>query len=163
VRGRAGRHAYAQQPQEDLGDLTYERNLLEENRPHFRGDCLPGGRNAARPCPYARCRHNLLVDIIPNPSGGAPRVYENFPGVPPQDLVATCVLDVVDEIGEFDREALLKELGGRDTQDDSLALEQVGRLMNITRERVRQVQVEGLVALRVAFTGAKRLPKPETD
>jgi len=161
VRGRAGRHAYAQQPQEDLGDLTYETNLLEERKPYRRGDCLPGGHNAQRPCLYARCRHNLLVDIIPNPSGGAPRVYENFPGVPPQDLVATCVLDVVDEIGEFDREALLKELGGRDTQDDSLALEQVGKLMNITRERVRQVQVEGLVALRIGLMDARRPPEPE--
>lgn len=51
--------------------------------PRTRGDCLPGGLNAARPCPWADCRHHLYS---------------------PE---RSCVLDVVDERGPL----TLEEIG----------------------------------------------------
>lgn len=31
-------------------------------QPRTRADCLPGGRNAARPCRWLTCRHSLAAD-----------------------------------------------------------------------------------------------------
>jgi hypothetical protein len=33
--------------------------LVVDGRSMVRGDCLPGGRNAARPCPYLQCSYVL--------------------------------------------------------------------------------------------------------
>lgn len=101
-------------------------------RPQTRGDCLEGGMNAARPCPYVGCRHHLYLDVNP----GDRSIKLNFPGLDLEDLPATCVLDVVDEM----RQAGLKEVSIPDTQ----------RHMNLwSEERVRQITTEALEKLRV--------------
>lgn len=46
--------------------------------PRTRGDCLAGGRNAARPCGWLVCRHNIAAE--PGWSGGD-----------------SCALDVADQ------------------------------------------------------------------
>lgn len=98
-------------------------------RPRTRGDCA----GIPRPCPYVSCRFNLALDVTAN--GG---IKVNFPIVvdgmvePDWDnMPASCALDVADE-------------GPR-------TLSRVGELMNLTRERVRQVKDMCNARLREAY------------
>lgn len=81
-------------------------------RPRTRGDCKDG----YRPCPFVSCRYHLYLDV--QPETGSVKI--NFPGLEPDQLSQTCALDVADAGGA--------------------TLEEVGRLMNLTRERVRQIE-----------------------
>jgi Sigma-70, region 4 len=94
---------------------------LDATRPKVRGDCAEG----ERPCPYVSCKFNLYVDV--NPRTGS--VKMNFPDKELWELAETCALDVADRAG--------------------ITLEEVGVIMNLTRERVRQLEMRGLTKLRV--------------
>jgi hypothetical protein len=61
-------------------------------RPKTRGDCLEGGSNAQRPCPYFSCRHHLGIEI--NPLNGA--IKFNFATVEVDEMPETCALDIAD-------------------------------------------------------------------
>jgi hypothetical protein len=90
-------------------------------RPSSRGEC----REELRPCPWVACKHHLYLDI--NPETGSIKI--NFPDLEPWELKHTCALDVA-------------ERGG-------ITLEEVGEIMNLTRERIRQVEVRGLLKLKM--------------
>ncbi len=90
-------------------------------RPTSREEC----RGDARPCPWVACKHHLYLDI--NPETGSIKI--NFPDLEPWELKHTCALDVA-------------ERGG-------ITLEEVGEIMNLTRERIRQVEVRGLLKLKM--------------
>ena len=90
-------------------------------RPTSRGEC----REEIRPCPWVACKHHLYLDI--NPETGSIKI--NFPELEPWELKHTCALDVA-------------ERGG-------ITLEEVGEIMNLTRERIRQVEVRGLLKLKM--------------
>lgn len=92
----------------------------EHERPLTRGDCLEGGSNAERPCPFVSCVHHLYLDV--SERSGAIKL--NFPDQEPWDLPETCALDIVDRGG--------------------VTLEEVGGIMNLTRERVRQLENRAL-------------------
>jgi hypothetical protein len=94
--------------------------ILEYDRPNTRVDC----REGERPCLYVSCRYHLYLDV--NPVTGSIKI--NFPDKEPWELADTCALDVA-------------ERGG-------ITLEEVGEIMNLTRERIRQVEVSGLDKLR---------------
>jgi sigma-70-like protein len=89
-------------------------------RPRTRADC--GAE--ARPCPWVACKHHLYLDI--NPETGSIKI--NFPDREPWELEHTCALDVAD--------------AGAKTLDE------IGEITNLTRERIRQVEVRGLLKLR---------------
>jgi hypothetical protein len=89
-------------------------------RPKTRAACAGG----PRPCPFVGCKFHLFLDV--KPATGA--ITFNFPGAELEDLAETCALDVADRGG--------------------VTLESVGALMNLTRERVRQVGTAGLLVLR---------------
>src|SRR3989454_1214264 len=109
---------------------------MEASRPKSRADCA----TAARPCPYVSCKFNLYVDV--NPRTGS--VKMNFPDKELWELSETCALDVADRAG--------------------ITLEEVGVIMNLTRERVRQLEMRGLAKLRViADDEAPRLTDDEDD
>jgi hypothetical protein len=96
------------------------------DRPQTRGDCLEGGINAQRPCPWAGCRHHLLTTI--NPQTGSVTLIFGHDDV--TRLKSTCALDVVDEHG-------------------GLTLGEVGDLLGeVSRERIRQIE---MLALRRAL------------
>lgn len=97
-----------------------ERAELEARRPRTRGDCAAG----VRPCPWVGCKHHLYLDV--NPRTGSLKL--NLPELEPWELVDTCSLDVADHGGA--------------------TLETVGGHMNLTRERVRQVELTALHELR---------------
>ena len=90
-------------------------------RPTTRAEC----REEMRPCPWVACKHHLYLDI--NPETGSIKI--NFPDLEPWELSHTCALDVA-------------ERGG-------ITLEEVGEIMNLTRERIRQVEVRGLLKLKM--------------
>jgi len=89
-------------------------------RPLTRGDCAGG----ARPCPWVSCKHHLYLDV--NPETGSIKL--NFPDLELENMRDTCALDVADRGG--------------------ITLEEVGEILNLTRERIRQVEVRGLLKLR---------------
>jgi len=103
---------------------------LEATRPKVRADCAVG----PRPCPYVSCKFNLYVDV--NPRTGS--VKMNFPDKELWEIADTCALDVADRGG--------------------ITLEEVGAIMNLTRERVRQLETRGLIKLRVIADDEPRNP-----
>lgn len=96
-------------------------------RPKTRADCLPGGDNAERPCPFASCRHHLALDVDHR---GHMKI--NHPATDVADLRESCVLDIADRGGA--------------------TLHEVGEIMNITRERIRQL--EGIAMRRLLARAA---------
>lgn len=102
-------------PDEPLDDVDYWR-------PQTRADCLAGGENAERPCPFVGCRHHLGLHLtirgLVRPV--RPEVLAGELG----GLAETCSLDVA-EAGTH-------------------SLEECGQLLGCTRERVRQISNRGL-------------------
>ncbi len=92
-----------------------------EARPRVRGDCQGA---AQRPCPWVGCKHHLYLDV--NPKTGS--ITINFPDLEPWELQQTCSLDLATGNG--------------------ITLEEVGEHMNITRERVRQIEVRALLKVK---------------
>ncbi len=95
---------------------------IEAGRPRWRADCV----DSPRPCLYISCKHHLYLDV--NPQTGSVKL--NFPDKEIWELAETCALDVADRGG--------------------ITLEEVGAIMNLTRERIRQVESRGLYKLRIA-------------
>ncbi len=103
---------------------------MEERRPRSRADCAGG----QRPCMFISCKHHLYLDV--NPSTGSIKL--NFPDREVWELDETCALDVADRGG--------------------ITLEEVGTIMNLTRERIRQVETRGLLKLRAIAEDEPRSP-----
>ena len=97
--------------------------ILDDERPHTRAGC----RGGARPCLWVSCRFHLFLDV--NQETGAVKI--NFPHLEPWQLPETCALD-------------LAERGG-------LTLEEIGALLNVSRERARQLEQSGLGKLKTAL------------
>lgn len=93
-------------------------------RPRTRGDCADG----PRPCPWVACRFHLFLDALETGS-----VKINFPKLDVDEIPATCALDVADEGG--------------------VTLDVLGQLVNVTRERARQIQDRALAKLEQATKG----------
>ena len=94
--------------------------VVDYDRPKTRVECV----SSPRPCLYVACKYHLYLDV--NPETGSIKI--NFPDLEPWELEETCALDVA-------------ERGG-------VTLEEVGDILNLTRERVRQLEVTGLEKLR---------------
>lgn len=97
---------------------------VDVERPTTRGDC----KDSQRPCPWVSCSHHMYLDI--NAATGS--IKFNFPDKEPWELDHTCSLDLAD-------------IGG-------LTLEAVAAKINLTRERVRQIEVKAFNMARTAFT-----------
>jgi hypothetical protein len=88
-------------------------------KPRTRAECASG----ERPCPFVSCKHHLYLDV----SARTGAIKLNFPDLEVWEMSETCALDVADRGGT--------------------TLEEVGAIMNLTRERIRQVEVKGLAKL----------------
>ena len=104
--------------------------LEDPDRPRTRGEC----KEDVRPCPYVSCKHHLYLDV--NPETGSIKL--NFPDLEVWEMAETCSLDVADRGG--------------------ITLEEVGEILNLTRERIRQVEVRGLLKLKMVGPGEEPLP-----
>jgi hypothetical protein len=101
-------------------------------RPQSRAECADG----PRPCMFISCKHHLYLDV--NPTTGSIKL--NFPDKEVWELEETCALDVADRGG--------------------ITLEEVGTIMNLTRERIRQVETRGLLKLRAITEDEPRSVPP---
>jgi len=88
-------------------------------KPETRAQCIDG----PRPCPYVSCSHHLFLDI----SSKTGAIKMNFPDLDIWEMGESCAIDVADRGGT--------------------TLEDVGAIMNLTRERIRQVEVRALAKL----------------
>lgn len=98
----------------ELGRILYPD--ADHQRPTTRAECVDG----PRPCPYVSCAHHLFLDV----SAKTGAIKLNFPDLDPDELQESCALDVADRGG--------------------VSLEEVGAIMNVTRERIRQLEVRAL-------------------
>lgn len=101
----------------EIGRMLYPE--VDYWKPRTRGECADG----PRPCPYVSCQHHLYIDV--SPRTGAIKL--NFPDLEVWEMGESCALDVADRGGT--------------------TLEDVGAIMNLTRERIRQVEVKALAKL----------------
>ena len=101
-----------------LGRMLYP-DVEDVVKPTTREECAQG----QRPCPFVSCKHHLYLDA----SGRTGAIKLNFPDLEVWEMTESCALDVADRAGT--------------------TLEEVGAIMNLTRERVRQVEVQGLAKL----------------
>jgi hypothetical protein len=137
----------------ELGRLLFPEQPGEDYvRPTTRAECKDG----PRPCPFVSCTHHLYLDV--QPRTGAIKL--NFPDLEVEDMTHSCALDVADQGGS--------------------TLEDIGAIMNLTRERIRQVEVRAMARAQAAKetfalrdfadegpVGKRRLPmlveRPEDD
>lgn len=86
-------------------------------RPRTRGDCA----QVPRPCPYVACKYSLYLDVSATGS-----IILNFPHLEPGEMPAdrSCALD-------------LAERG-------AMTLERIAVVTNLTRERIRQVEMKAM-------------------
>lgn len=118
-----------------------------EPRPLTFAECERRGIGTIEsPCAYVSCRWNLALDVD-NRTGS---IKVNFPGAVVDGAIdvslipATCALVIADS--------------------DGLTLEQVGEILNLTRERVRQIETKGLQQIaELARLAALQDDHDETD
>jgi hypothetical protein len=101
----------------EIGRLLYPEQDYE--KPKSRSECVEG----IRPCPFVSCKHHLFLDV----SSRTGAIKLNFPDLEVWEMNETCALDIADRGGT--------------------TLEEVGAIMNLTRERIRQVEVKALAKL----------------
>jgi hypothetical protein len=89
------------------------------DRPRTRGECF----QVPRPCPHVSCSYNLYLDVDER-SG---QLKLNSPGLDPDEVSLSCALDVAG--------------------DGPRSLEEVGELLGVSRERIRQIEEVALSKL----------------
>lgn len=97
-----------------------EADRVHATRPLSRGECEGG----PRPCPFVSCKHNLFLSV----HEGNGNIKLEHGGLEPWEVQESCTLDVADRGG--------------------LTLEEVGKILNLTRERVRQLEDRSLARLK---------------
>lgn len=99
--------------------VVQDRDVADLKRPATRAACA----EAERPCPFVSCEHHLYLEATK--SG---KIRFTFPDLEPWELTESCALDVADR--------------------DGTSAEVVADMLNLTRERVRQLEVGALAKLR---------------
>lgn len=87
-------------------------------RPRTRAECV----DLPRPCPFVGCKHNLYMNVKPD-TGTIRWNYD----CEPLEMETSCALDVAARGG--------------------MSLEDTGKIIGITRERVRQIEEVALAKL----------------
>lgn len=108
-----------------LGLLLYPPGEDLGRRPATRAGCA----SLARPCVHVSCHHNLYLDV--NPRSGSIKL--NFPDLEPEQMGCSCALDVAD--------------------NGPATLDKVGEAMNLTRERIRQIEVKAMARAKLGREG----------
>lgn len=101
----------------EIGRMLFPETDYE--KPRQREACQVG----IRPCPFVSCKYHLYLDV----SARTGAIKLNFPDLEVWEMQESCSLDIADRGGT--------------------TLEDVGAIMNLTRERIRQVEVKALAKL----------------
>lgn len=113
----------------DRGRMEYperEHPRAGHGKPPALGECRERGLGTSSPCPYVSCRYHLAVAVQANGS-----LRRSYPDREVDEIPETCTLAAADRGG--------------------LTLDEVGARLNLTRERVRQIELAGLANLRAAL------------
>lgn len=94
-------------------------------RPTTRAECP----DDSAPCPWVSCKWHLYVDV--HPTTGS--IKYNFPGLEAGELEETCAM--------------------RRAERGASTLEDIGAVLNVTRERARQMQDAALARLQGRLAG----------
>jgi hypothetical protein len=88
------------------------------DRPKTRSDCA----GVSRPCPYVACKYSLYLDVSETGS-----IILNFPHLEPGEMPAdrSCALDLAEH--------------------GAMTLEEIAVVTNLTRERIRQIELKALI------------------
>lgn len=103
-----------------------DRGVQPEAVPDYERPRTRGECPVERPCPYAGCRYHLYTEVT---DCGSLVIFKHLEV---WEMDETCALDVA-------------ERGGR-------TLEEVGLVMGLTRERVRQIELDALARVKAALT-----------
>ena len=117
---------------EPLTLADYE--ILDEVRPRTLADCMEGGRNAARPCPWVGCRAHLATSqMIEAGKTVDPTALDDEPFDPDiLRMAETCVFDWIAKRGGSG----MAEYG------------EIADALNVTEARAHQIADEGLRKIR---------------
>jgi hypothetical protein len=88
-------------------------------KPKTRGDCIDG----PRPCPWVSCKYHLYLEVKPSGRLVVPR-----PEVDLEEMEFTCALDAA--------------------EDHTLTLDEISVYYQVSRERIRQIEMGALRKLR---------------
>lgn len=97
--------------------------LARAARPVTRGDC----EDADRPCPWLGCRHHLGLEVAIQHGAITSLSYRDL-----EPTAETCALDVAKR---------------------PRTLDEIADLLGVSRERVRQIEVEAMIAFKRATKG----------
>lgn len=95
----------------ELGGILYPEDT-KPKRPKTRAECV----NGPRPCAFVSCSYHLYLDV----SIRTGAIKMNFPDMEVWEITESCTLDVAER--------------------DGVTLEEAGAILNVTRERVRQIE-----------------------
>lgn len=90
-------------------------SVKQSSRPKTRGEC----KGVSRPCPYISCKYNTYLEIT---DAGNIKILR--PHLKVDEVAESCVLDVADRGPQI--------------------LDEIGDILNITRERARQIEGQAL-------------------
>ena len=125
VRARTQNMARLSRRALDAGAQEYpEQPGVDYLRPQTFADCESVGLGELFACPFVSCKHHLAIDV--NDRTGSIKL--NRPDEDISEHASTCALRVADH--------------------GALSLEEVSRMMNLTRERVRQIEAKALRIMR---------------
>ena len=108
-----------------------EALLATTPRPRTRGDCLKGGINAARPCPFTACSAHLGISVTHRKG---PAIAELSQWM--DDGLDTCALDVAD------REAAGAVERAKCDRSPYLGAPAIGRLLGLAKAGVQYIEEE---------------------
>lgn len=123
--------------------MTQLALLSTRTTPRTRGECEDG----QRPCPYRACRHHLWAE---DERPGRPWDGKHPPAKVREHTEQTCALDVADDQEQRDARG-------------NLPRREVGRMLGITGERVRQLEERALEKLRAQGVDLQRARAAPAD
>ena len=107
----------------ERGRALYPDGETDARRPATRAECTQG-ENRERPCPFVSCKYHLYLDV----SERTGAIKLNFPDLEVWEMTESCALDIAARNG--------------------VVLEEAGVIMNLTRERIRQLETKDLATIK---------------